>query len=58
VFEIVTPRRSYRLFSDNYDVKEQWIYALDQYLIHQWYTKSLLRSTNPISKMAAIDNQV
>lgn len=33
VFEFVIPQRSYRLFSNSYDVKEQWVYAISEYLI-------------------------
>lgn len=32
VFEFVTPVRSYRLFSNSYETKEQWVYALSEYV--------------------------
>ena len=35
VLEIHTTSRVYRLFSDEYDVKEQWFYALDKFLLHR-----------------------
>ena len=35
VIEIHTPNRIYRLFSEDYTVKEQWFEALDKYLIYR-----------------------
>ena len=28
-------KRLYRLFSDSYDVKEQWFYTLNQIMLHK-----------------------
>ena len=35
VLEIYTTNRTYRLFSDEYDVKEQWFYAIDKFLLYR-----------------------
>ena len=35
--EIETTKRCYRLFSDSYDVKEQWFFALNQIVLHKEY---------------------
>jgi len=35
VLEFETPSRCYRVFSDNYDIKEQWFYALNQVVLHR-----------------------
>ena len=35
VLEVHTTSRVYRLFSDEYDVKEQWFSALDKFLLHR-----------------------
>ena len=37
VLEFETNKRIYRLFSDNYDVKEQWFFALNQIVLHKEY---------------------
>ena len=34
-FELHTPQRMYRLFTDNYDVKQQWVFTLNAYLKHR-----------------------
>lgn len=35
ILEIFTLKRSYKLFSNSYDVKEQWFYALRQVVKHK-----------------------
>jgi hypothetical protein len=35
VFEFVIPQRTYRLFSNSYDIKEQWVYVISEYLIYR-----------------------
>jgi hypothetical protein len=35
VFEFVVPQRTYRLFSNSHDVKEQWFYALSEYVSYR-----------------------
>ena len=37
VLEIQTNKRCYRLFSDRYDIKEQWFFALNQIVLHRDY---------------------
>lgn len=39
-FEFVSPQRTYRLFSKSHDVKEQWVYAMQEYLA---YRQTLLK---------------
>ena len=35
MLEIKTNKRVFRLFSDSYDVKEQWFFALNQICLHK-----------------------
>lgn len=35
VLEIQTTKRVFRLFTDSYDVKEQWFFALNQICLHK-----------------------
>lgn len=35
MLEIQTNKRVFRLFSDSYDVKEQWFFALNQICLHK-----------------------
>ena len=37
VLEFETHKRCYRLFSDNYAIKEQWFFALNQIVLHKEY---------------------
>ena len=37
VLEIVTIKRTFRIFTDRYDIKEQWFDALNQIVLHKEY---------------------
>ncbi len=34
-FEIITANRTYRLFTDSYDTKQQWVFTILSYLKHR-----------------------